>query len=77
VQFLAGFIDHADWPVERICEEFNLTPAEVYAAWAYYYDHKAEIDARIQADREAADQLLADPAYQAEIAGLRNQGRNE
>jgi hypothetical protein len=54
-----------------------LTPAEVYAAWAYYYDHKAEIDARIQADREAAEQLLADPAYQAEIAGLRNQGRNE
>jgi uncharacterized protein (DUF433 family) len=45
VEFLAGFIGDPAWPVERICANYGLTPAEVFAAWAFYYDHKAEIDA--------------------------------
>jgi uncharacterized protein (DUF433 family) len=31
-------------PVGEIAEIYDLTPAQVYAALAYYYDHKAEID---------------------------------
>jgi uncharacterized protein (DUF433 family) len=31
-------------PVSEIAEIYDLTPAQVYAALAYYYDHKAEID---------------------------------
>lgn len=48
VELLSRLIDDADWTLERICENYNLTPAEVFAAWAFYYDHKDEIDARLQ-----------------------------
>lgn len=44
VAFLSTFLDDPDWPVERISAEYGLTPAEIHAAWSYYYDHKDEID---------------------------------
>jgi uncharacterized protein (DUF433 family) len=49
VEFLSRLIDDPEWSVERICANYNLTPAEVYAAWLFYYDHKEEIDARVKA----------------------------
>ena len=36
--------------VEQAAYEFDLTLAQVHAALSYYYDHKAELDAVIQAD---------------------------
>lgn len=45
--FLVAFLNEPEWSVERICEEYNLTPAEVYVAWAFYYDHQTEIDSYI------------------------------
>jgi len=51
VEFLAQFIDDPDWSVSRICENYGLTPGEVFAAWAFYSDHKDEID-RIIAEGE-------------------------
>lgn len=53
VEFLSCLIDDPEWPMERICGNYGLTPAEVYAAWSFYYDYKAEIDRRIE---EAAQQ---------------------
>jgi uncharacterized protein (DUF433 family) len=47
VEFLSRLIDDPEWPVERICENYDLTPAEVHAAWAFYYDHQEEIDRRL------------------------------
>jgi uncharacterized protein (DUF433 family) len=44
VEFLAQFIDDPKWPVSRICENYGLTAGEVFAAWAFYSDHKEEID---------------------------------
>ncbi|MCQ3929195.1 MAG: hypothetical protein DPW16_01955 [Chloroflexi bacterium] len=38
--------------VEWIVENFELTHAQIYAALAYYYDHKATIDREI-AEAEA------------------------
>jgi uncharacterized protein (DUF433 family) len=35
----------------------ELTLAEVYAALAYYFDHRAEIDQDIREDREFAENL--------------------
>ena len=49
VEFLSRLIHDPDWTVERICENYDLTPAEVHAAWAFYYDHQDEIDARLGA----------------------------
>ena len=31
---------------EEIVAEHDLSPQEIYAALAYYYEHRAEIDAR-------------------------------
>ncbi|MGD0948548.1 MAG: DUF433 domain-containing protein [Candidatus Binatia bacterium] len=39
---------HRGLSVEDILREFpHLTPAQVYDALSYYYDHRAEIDAEI------------------------------
>jgi uncharacterized protein (DUF433 family) len=42
---------------EEIASDYKLTLAQVYAALAYYYDHKSEIDASIQDRRKLAEQL--------------------
>jgi uncharacterized protein (DUF433 family) len=72
VKFLATLIDHPDWPLELICEDFGLQASQVYAAWAYYHQHKAEIDAQLEADNAAMALILADPDYQARVAKLKN-----
>lgn len=48
VEFLVQFINDSDWSVEHISENYDLTPAEIYSAWAFYYDHQHEIDARLE-----------------------------
>lgn len=51
--------------VEQIMEDYALTAAEVHAALAYYYDHRAEIETQIAEDEriynEAAAQQGAAP----------------
>jgi uncharacterized protein (DUF433 family) len=59
VEFLSYFIDDPNWRMEDICAQFDLTPGEVYAAWAFYYDHKAEIDEHLQGDRLEAEAYFA------------------
>ena len=65
VEFLSTLIDHPDWTMESICENYNLTPAEVHAAWAFYYDHQAEIDARVQIEPKPLTE--AEKKHQAEF----------
>lgn len=57
VEFLSRLIDDPEWPMERICDGYGLTPAEVYAAWSFYYDHKAEIDEHVRLNDEAISAL--------------------
>jgi uncharacterized protein (DUF433 family) len=42
---------------DEIAAEYNLTLSEVYAALAYYYDHRAEIDESIRADEAFVEEL--------------------
>ena len=42
---------------EEIAEDYRLTLPQVYAALAYYYDHKAESDASIQERRKLAAEM--------------------
>ncbi|HEX3050647.1 MAG TPA: DUF433 domain-containing protein [Aggregatilineaceae bacterium] len=42
---------------EEIAENYKLTLPQVYAALAYYYDHKSEIDASIQDRRQLAAEM--------------------
>lgn len=42
---------------DEIAAEYNLTLSEVYAALAYYYDHRVEIDESIRADEAFVEEL--------------------
>ncbi len=45
---------------EELATNFALDMGQVYAALAYYYQHKPEMDARIRQDTSTAERLLAD-----------------
>ena len=45
---------------DEIVDEFGLTPAQVYAALAYYYDHQLEIDQDIADEETFAGPLMAE-----------------
>jgi uncharacterized protein (DUF433 family) len=42
---------------DEIATEYGLSLADVYAALAYYYDHRDAIDRAIQADEELVAEL--------------------
>jgi uncharacterized protein (DUF433 family) len=48
------------WGPEEIHEQYpHLSLGQIYAAFAYYYDHKAELDAQIEADIRRAEEMRA------------------
>src|SRR5574341_725033 len=53
---------HLDQTVDDIVEAFDLTPAQVHAALAYYYDHVEEIEAILaENERFAAEHTPYEP----------------
>jgi uncharacterized protein (DUF433 family) len=44
-------------PVEWIAENYDITPAQIYAALSCYYDHKEQIDREIQEGDELAREV--------------------
>jgi uncharacterized protein (DUF433 family) len=57
VQDVVAFSVNGGWSAEQIAEEVDVTPAQVYAALSYYYDHQAEIDAQIIEGKALIEQL--------------------
>ncbi len=54
-QIVMDYLYHG-WSPDTICENYpHLQRAETYAAMAYYFDHKEEIDAEIKEETEEAD----------------------
>jgi uncharacterized protein (DUF433 family) len=45
---------------QELAANFALDLGKVYAALAYYYQHKAEIDQQMRADAALAERLLAE-----------------
>jgi uncharacterized protein (DUF433 family) len=45
--------------VAEICAEYDLTLADVYAALAYYFDHRDEIDQSIDESKALVEHLRA------------------
>jgi len=55
-------LDHVayGWSAEEIhAQHSHLSLGQIYAALAYYYDHKAEFDRQIDRSRREADVLAA------------------
>lgn len=57
VSQVAVWIAYQGASPEDIADEFHLSLGEVYAALAYYYDHKAEVDAAIAASQQKAAEM--------------------
>jgi uncharacterized protein (DUF433 family) len=55
--------------VQEISEAFDLTPSQIHAALAYYYDHKAQIDSELREEEQRSQQFIA--RYGAESAESR------
>jgi uncharacterized protein (DUF433 family) len=49
-----------DSTLDEVCASFRLTPAQVHAALAYYYDHPEEVDAVLNENKRLAAQLSGD-----------------
>lgn len=47
VQNVVIWHNEMGYSVEKIAEDYNLSLADVYAALAYYHDHKEEVDRSI------------------------------
>jgi uncharacterized protein (DUF433 family) len=57
VQNIVIWYERLGKTADEICAEYNLTLAEVYAALAYYFDHREEIDQNIKEDEAFAKAL--------------------
>lgn len=47
------------WSVEKMVEQFDLTPGQAHAALSYYYDHKEEIWSLVEQEEDHAADFLA------------------
>ena len=58
VQDVSVWHEFLGMSAEEIASEYSLTLAQVYAALAYYYQQKAEIDAVLRSEAQQAENYL-------------------
>lgn len=65
------------WTAEEIYVQHYrlLTPAQIHAALAFYYDHQTEFDDQMRRDDEAFDRLRNDAGPSAFATRMRREGR--
>jgi uncharacterized protein (DUF433 family) len=64
------------WSPEQIHEQYpHLSLAQIHAALAYYYDHQAELDVKIEQERQRADELRAAAGESPVLKRLMSQRR--
>ncbi len=56
---IAMWHKRAGWSSEKIARQFGLTPGQVHAALAYYFDHKIEIGEEIREEEAFAKAFRA------------------
>jgi uncharacterized protein (DUF433 family) len=57
VQTIVIWHEHLGKTADEICAEYDLALADVYAALAYYFDHRDEIDQNIEESQAFVDAL--------------------
>ena len=58
VEHVVGWYVTQGWSVEKIVSEIpSITPADVHAALAYYWDHQEELDRQWAADATWAEEF--------------------
>jgi uncharacterized protein (DUF433 family) len=60
IEVVLDQIAHRSSPEEISFQYPHLTLAQIYAAFAYYHDHRAEIDAQIDRGAKESERLRAE-----------------
>ena len=60
VQDIAIWHERLGMSVDEIAADYDLSLAKIYAALAYYFDHKAQIDSDIEADEAFVEAFKRD-----------------
>lgn len=64
------------WSPEQFHEQYpSLSLAEVHAAFAYYYDHQAEIDREIEEADRYVEEMRAKAGESPFVKRMREEGR--
>ena len=69
VQNIAIWHEHMGRSAEEIAVEYDLSLADVFAALAYYYDHREEIDQSIIDDDTFVEALRLKTPSKVHLAG--------
>ena len=73
-QIVVDYLNHG-WSADEICIHYpHLNLAEVHSAMAYYFDHRPEIDAEIEAEQSLIAESRANAPTSAMELRLRTQG---
>ncbi len=63
------------WSVEEMCRQHPyLTPSELHAAMAYYFDHQEEIEREIRVEWEQAEQAKLQSSPSSFVVRMRAKG---
>jgi uncharacterized protein (DUF433 family) len=75
VQNIVIWHERMGMSVDEISSEYDLSLAAVYAALAYYFDHREEIDRRIEEDATFVEELRQQTPsiLQAKLKALRRE----
>jgi len=73
VDLIARLYCQQDTSVEELIEMYDLSPAQIHAALAYYYDHPEEIDAIIAEQDRIEEQHTSDPVIAKQRADFEAQ----
>ena len=74
-QIIMDSISHG-WSTEEICRQYrHLAPAEVHAAFAYYFDNKDAMDKEIEEEWRQADRIRKTPHGSPFFLRLRSEGQ--
>jgi uncharacterized protein (DUF433 family) len=59
IEIVRDWLAHGSSPEEMCCQYPHLSPAQIHAALAYYYDHQKQFDRAIAGELEQWDGRLA------------------
>jgi uncharacterized protein (DUF433 family) len=75
IEVAADYLAYGSSVEEMALQMPHLTPAQIHAALAYYYDHQEEFDAELRASRVAADEAWKSAQESPVRRKLRAMGR--
>lgn len=72
VKQIAVWHEFMGWSADEIATEYNLSLSDIYAALSYFFDHRQEIMAAIEAEDELVAELKS--RFPTKITPKRGQG---